>query len=118
MEREYTDYQYAKYRMLEPPIWHDHYESALKNFEESSININIDSVSADTESLEEHPLNDINKIIATNTITKQLIIFLIFIDLLYDYPKKLFPHIFFNFIKNLSCVNMTIPNTHYRFIML
>ena len=36
MELEYTDYQYAKYRMLEPPIWHNHYESALKNFEESA----------------------------------------------------------------------------------
>ena len=36
MEREYTDYQYAKYRMLEPPIRHNHYESALKNFEESA----------------------------------------------------------------------------------
>ena len=36
MQLEYTDYQYAKYRMLEPPIWHDHYEGALKNFEESA----------------------------------------------------------------------------------
>ena len=36
MKLEYTDYQYAKYRMLEPPIWHNHYESALTNFEESA----------------------------------------------------------------------------------
>ena len=36
MELEYTDYQYAKYRMLEPPIRHNHYESAIKNFEESA----------------------------------------------------------------------------------
>ena len=36
MDLEYTDYQYAKYRMLEPPIWHNHYQSALKNFEESA----------------------------------------------------------------------------------
>ena len=36
MEREYTDYQYAKYRMLEPPIWGDHYRKALEKFQKSA----------------------------------------------------------------------------------
>ena len=36
MEREYTDYQYAKYRMLEPPIWGDHYGKALEKFQKSA----------------------------------------------------------------------------------
>lgn len=36
MEREYTDYQYAKYRMLEPPVWGNHYGKALENFQESA----------------------------------------------------------------------------------
>lgn len=36
MKLEYTDYQYAKYRMLEPPIWGNHYGKALENFQESA----------------------------------------------------------------------------------
>jgi len=35
MQREYTKYQYGKYRMMEPPLWAKHYEKALECFEES-----------------------------------------------------------------------------------
>ncbi len=36
MKLEISDYQYGKYKMLEPPIWGNHYEKALRNFEESA----------------------------------------------------------------------------------
>lgn len=36
MKRDISDYQFGKYRMLEPPIWGNHYGRALENFRKSA----------------------------------------------------------------------------------